>query len=70
MRLHLLLLSGEATSAGTVAKKGEKDNTTETHEPIWLGKQTLSATEVTQSKWEKLQYRRHYEAVTSHKVLD
>lgn len=60
MHLHLLPLSGEATSAGTVAKKkkgwgGERQSTPQRHmSPILLGKQTHSATEVTESKWEQL----------------
>lgn len=37
MHLHLLPLSGEATSAATVAKKGKKVNTIKTQEPDLAG---------------------------------
>lgn len=69
MHLHLLPLSGEATSAATVAKKGKKVNTIRTQEPDLAGEASTFSYRSYQTKMGGNYITNSYhEAVTRYKV--
>lgn len=71
MHLHLLPLSGEATSAGTVAKKkGKTVNTIKTHEPNLAGNKHIQLQKLLNQNGSNYDNDSYYEAVTRYKVLD
>lgn len=57
MHLHLLPLSGEATPAATVAKKGKKINTIKTQEPDLAGEASTFSYRSYQIKTEQLHHK-------------
>lgn len=69
MHLHLLPLSGEATSAGTVTKERKTVNTIKTREPSLAGDTYLAAEVTDQNESSNNNNNSYYKVKTRHKML-